>query len=108
MQKKRYNKYTQITARAVRQSLKENERLASERRGLTSLRYQHWEGGKGGEQVSISLRSWFQKMTIVVCRCTSTRLSTSHRCCVGWTSRLEKYIVAFSLQKERMFMMMGS
>jgi hypothetical protein len=50
--KKRYNKYTQIAARAVRQSLKESERLASEKRGLTSMRYQHWEGGKGGEQVS--------------------------------------------------------
>ncbi|KAF8263582.1 mitochondrial ATP synthase epsilon chain-domain-containing protein [Lactarius quietus] len=48
-----YNKYTQIAARAVRQSLKENERLAAERRGLTSLRYQHWEDGKGGEQVHL-------------------------------------------------------
>ena len=47
----RYNKYTQIAARAVRQSLKENERVAAEKRGHTALRYQHWEGGKGGEQV---------------------------------------------------------
>jgi hypothetical protein len=50
--KNRYNKYTQIAARAVRQSLKENERVAAEKRGLTALRYQHWEGGKGGEQVT--------------------------------------------------------
>jgi F-type H+-transporting ATPase subunit epsilon len=50
--KKSFNKYSQITARAVRQSLKETERLAAERRGQTSLRYQHWEDGKGGEQVS--------------------------------------------------------
>lgn len=55
--KKRYNKYTQICAQAVRQSLKETERLAAEKRGLTSLRYQHWEGGKGGEQVSHRLNS---------------------------------------------------
>ncbi|KAN0107029.1 Mitochondrial ATP synthase epsilon chain domain containing protein [Russula decolorans] len=48
-----YNKYTQIAARAVRQSLKENERLVAEKRGLTTLRYQHWEGGKGGEQVHL-------------------------------------------------------
>jgi len=48
-----FNKYSQITARAVRQSLKENERLAAERRGVTSLRYQHWEDGKGGEQVHL-------------------------------------------------------
>jgi F-type H+-transporting ATPase subunit epsilon len=51
----RYNKYTQIAARAVRQSLKENERVAAEKRGLTALRYQHWEGGKGGEQVAFFL-----------------------------------------------------
>jgi len=51
----RYNKYTQIAARAVRQSLKENERLVAEKRGLTALRYQHWEGGKGGEQVEFFL-----------------------------------------------------
>ena len=51
-QKNSFNKYSQITARAVRQSLKENERLAAERRGQTLLRYQHWEDGKGGEQVS--------------------------------------------------------
>ncbi|KAA1469310.1 hypothetical protein DENSPDRAFT_746614, partial [Dentipellis sp. KUC8613] len=48
-----YNKFTQIAARAVRQSLKEEERLAAEKRGLTVLRYQHWENGKGGEQVRI-------------------------------------------------------
>ena len=50
----RYNKYTQIAARAVRQSLKEDERLVAEKRGLTALRYQHWENGKGGEQVAFS------------------------------------------------------
>jgi F-type H+-transporting ATPase subunit epsilon len=53
--KTRYNKYTQIAARAVRQSLKENERVAAEKRGLTALKYQHWEGGKGGEQVAFFL-----------------------------------------------------
>jgi F-type H+-transporting ATPase subunit epsilon len=47
----RYNKYMQIAARAVRQSLKENERLAAEKRGLTSVRYQYWENGVGGQQV---------------------------------------------------------
>jgi F-type H+-transporting ATPase subunit epsilon len=48
----RYNKYTQIAARAVRQSLKEDERVVAEKRGLTALKYQHWENGKGGEQVA--------------------------------------------------------
>lgn len=46
-----YNKYAQITARAVRASLKEEERLAAEKRGITTLRYQQWENGKGGSQV---------------------------------------------------------
>ena len=80
---KRYNKYTQIAARAVRQSLKENERLASEKRGVTALRYQHWEGGKGGEQVSTRSRSWLQTITIAFRRCTSTHLSTRRRGLLG-------------------------
>ncbi|KAF8824239.1 hypothetical protein HHX47_DHR8000453 [Lentinula edodes] len=45
-----FNKYSQITAGAVRKSLKETQRLAAEKRGLTALRYQVWENGKGGEQ----------------------------------------------------------
>ena len=47
-----YNKYTQIAARALRQSLQENQRVAAEKRGLTILRYQKWENGVGGQQVS--------------------------------------------------------
>lgn len=47
----RYNKYTSIAAQAVRRSLKEEHRVAADRRGLTAMRYQHWENGKGGEQV---------------------------------------------------------
>ncbi|KAJ3888853.1 mitochondrial ATP synthase epsilon chain-domain-containing protein, partial [Lentinula edodes] len=46
-----FNKYSQITAGAVRKSLKESQRLAAEKRGITALRYQVWENGKGGEQV---------------------------------------------------------
>jgi F-type H+-transporting ATPase subunit epsilon len=45
-----YNKYTQIAAGAVRRSLKESERGLAERRGVTALRYQNWEAGKGGPQ----------------------------------------------------------
>ncbi|KAJ6457161.1 mitochondrial ATP synthase epsilon chain-domain-containing protein [Mycena polygramma] len=48
-----YNKYTQITARAVRNSLQETQRLAAEKRGLTALRYQHWENGEGGAQTML-------------------------------------------------------
>ncbi|KAF8902807.1 mitochondrial ATP synthase epsilon chain-domain-containing protein, partial [Gymnopilus junonius] len=45
-----YNKFAQITARALRQSLKEEERLAAEKRGITTVRYQKWENGVGGQQ----------------------------------------------------------
>ncbi|KAF9069986.1 mitochondrial ATP synthase epsilon chain-domain-containing protein [Rhodocollybia butyracea] len=48
-----FNKYSQITASAVRKSLKEEQRLASEKRGITALRYQVWENGKGGNQVTL-------------------------------------------------------
>jgi F-type H+-transporting ATPase subunit epsilon len=48
-----YNKYAQITARALRSSLKEEHRLAAEKRGLTQLRYQQWENGQGGRQVCV-------------------------------------------------------
>ncbi|KIM36464.1 hypothetical protein M413DRAFT_31692 [Hebeloma cylindrosporum] len=43
-----YNKYAQITARALRASLKEEERVVAEKRGLTASRYQKWENGLGG------------------------------------------------------------
>jgi F-type H+-transporting ATPase subunit epsilon len=67
----RYNKYTQIAARAVRQSLKEDERVAAEKRGLTALRYQHWESGKGGEQVRLLppsrvTMSWLRTRIVVI------------------------------------------
>ncbi|KAF8192674.1 mitochondrial ATP synthase epsilon chain-domain-containing protein [Mycena galopus ATCC 62051] len=48
-----YNKYTQITARALRNSLQETQRLATEKRGLTALRYQKWENGEGGVQTML-------------------------------------------------------
>jgi len=46
-----FNKYSQITASALRRSLNETERLAAERRGVTTVRYQVWEDGKAGQQV---------------------------------------------------------
>ncbi|KAG8934228.1 hypothetical protein FRC01_004308 [Tulasnella sp. 417] len=46
-----FNKYSQIAARAVRQSLVEAERLKAEKRGDTALKYQKWENGQGGQQV---------------------------------------------------------
>ncbi|KAF9524452.1 mitochondrial ATP synthase epsilon chain-domain-containing protein [Crepidotus variabilis] len=49
-----YNKYAQITARALRNSLKEEERIIAEKRGLTTVRYQKWENGAGGQQVVLN------------------------------------------------------
>ena len=48
-----FNKYSQITASALRRSLNETERLAAERRGVTGVRYQSWEDGKAGQQVRV-------------------------------------------------------
>jgi len=49
-----FNRYAQVAARALRSSLKEEQRLAAEKRGTTSLRYQQWENGQGGPQVCLS------------------------------------------------------
>lgn len=77
---RRYNKYAQITARAVRQSLQETERVGAEKRGTTLLRYQKWEDGVGGQHVII-----FPPSPLVVaqlespCRSPSTLRKPSRR-----------------------------
>lgn len=40
-----YNRYLAIAARAVRRSLKEDKRIAAERRGDMELRFSKWEVG---------------------------------------------------------------
>ncbi|KAG7442525.1 uncharacterized protein BT62DRAFT_386478 [Guyanagaster necrorhizus] len=49
-----FNKYSEIAARALRASLKEDQRVLAEKRGLTSLKYQKWENGQGGQQVLLN------------------------------------------------------
>ncbi|KAI1496276.1 mitochondrial ATP synthase epsilon chain-domain-containing protein [Biscogniauxia marginata] len=44
-----YNRYLAVAARVVRRSLKEDKRLAAERRGEMDLRFAKWENGKMGE-----------------------------------------------------------
>jgi F-type H+-transporting ATPase subunit epsilon len=44
-----YNRYLAIAARTVRRSLKEDKRVAAERRGEMDLRFAKWENGKQGE-----------------------------------------------------------
>ncbi|KAG0655028.1 hypothetical protein C6P46_001274 [Rhodotorula mucilaginosa] len=43
-----FNKYISVAARATRQALKEEQRLAAERRAAVTLKVQHWENGKAG------------------------------------------------------------
>ncbi|KIK79381.1 hypothetical protein PAXRUDRAFT_161421, partial [Paxillus rubicundulus Ve08.2h10] len=45
-----YNKYAQITARAVRQMLNETEWVVVEKRRNRALKYQKWGNGVGGQQ----------------------------------------------------------
>jgi hypothetical protein len=40
-----------ITARTLRNVLKEDKRVEAERRGDMGLRYQEWKDGKAGDQV---------------------------------------------------------
>ncbi|KAH7197127.1 uncharacterized protein FIESC28_08646 [Fusarium coffeatum] len=44
-----YNRYLGIAARVVRRSLKEDKRIAAERRGEMELRFAKWNNGKQGE-----------------------------------------------------------
>ncbi|KAK0386558.1 hypothetical protein NLU13_6393 [Sarocladium strictum] len=44
-----YNRFLAISARAIRRSLKEDKRIAAERRGEMDLRFARWQNGKQGE-----------------------------------------------------------
>lgn len=49
-----YNKYLSVAARVVRRSLKDEQRLAAERRGEMELRFAKWNNGKQGEVKSVA------------------------------------------------------
>ncbi|KAK4248589.1 Metalloenzyme, LuxS/M16 peptidase-like protein [Corynascus novoguineensis] len=49
-----YNRYLAVAARAVRRSLKEDKRLAAERRGQQELRFAKWSNGKQGEMRNLA------------------------------------------------------
>ncbi|RIA97985.1 mitochondrial ATP synthase epsilon chain-domain-containing protein [Glomus cerebriforme] len=44
-----YLKYTQICARAVRNALKEEERLIAQKRDEQGIKFAKWENGKQGD-----------------------------------------------------------
>lgn len=43
-----YNKYLSIAARVVRRSLKDDKRLAAEKRGVSELRFAKWTVSASG------------------------------------------------------------
>ncbi|KAI8955758.1 mitochondrial ATP synthase epsilon chain-domain-containing protein [Xylaria longipes] len=49
-----YNRYLTVAARVVRRSLKEDKRVAAERRGEMDLRFAKWENGKMGEPKNLA------------------------------------------------------
>ncbi|KAF2118728.1 mitochondrial ATP synthase epsilon chain-domain-containing protein [Lophiotrema nucula] len=49
-----YNRYVSVASRVVRRSLKEDKRIAAERRGESDLRFAKWENGKQGENKSLN------------------------------------------------------
>ncbi|KAK7415530.1 hypothetical protein QQZ08_012308 [Neonectria magnoliae] len=49
-----YNRYLAVAARVVRRSLKEEKRIAVERRGEMDLRFIKWTAGKQGEAKNLS------------------------------------------------------
>ncbi|KAF4970930.1 hypothetical protein FSARC_2126 [Fusarium sarcochroum] len=49
-----YNRYLAIAARVVRRSLKEDKRVAAERRGEMDLRFSKWQNGKQGEPQNLA------------------------------------------------------
>lgn len=44
-----YNRYIAVASRVVRRSLKEDKRIAAERRGESELRFAKWQNGKQGD-----------------------------------------------------------
>ncbi|PBP23910.1 hypothetical protein BUE80_DR005076 [Diplocarpon rosae] len=49
-----YNKYLSVAARVVRRSLKDDKRLAAERRGEMDLKFAKWNNGKQGENKNVA------------------------------------------------------
>jgi F-type H+-transporting ATPase subunit epsilon len=74
-----FNKASSIGARALRASLKEDKRVAAEKRGATIMRYQKWENGMGGEMVHSAFAVLAGSDPFVVFRCTLSRLRLRRR-----------------------------
>ncbi|KAJ8106260.1 hypothetical protein ONZ43_g7125 [Nemania bipapillata] len=49
-----YNRYLAVASRVVRRSLKDDKRVAAERRGEMDLRFAKWQNGKMGEPKNLA------------------------------------------------------
>ncbi|KAF2156195.1 hypothetical protein K461DRAFT_92113 [Myriangium duriaei CBS 260.36] len=49
-----YNRFLTVSARVVRRSLKEDKRIAAERRGESDLKFAKWENGRQGENKALN------------------------------------------------------
>ncbi|KAI1428459.1 mitochondrial ATP synthase epsilon chain domain-containing protein [Xylaria sp. FL1777] len=49
-----YNRYLAVASRVVRRSLKDDKRVAAERRGEMDLRFSKWENGRMGEPQNLA------------------------------------------------------
>ncbi|KAI1201533.1 mitochondrial ATP synthase epsilon chain domain-containing protein [Nemania serpens] len=49
-----YNRYLAVASRVVRRSLKDEKRVAAERRGEMDLRFAKWENGKMGDPKNLA------------------------------------------------------
>ncbi|KAG9241359.1 mitochondrial ATP synthase epsilon chain domain-containing protein [Calycina marina] len=49
-----YNKYLSVAASVVRRSLKDTQRLAAEKRGVSELRFAKWNNGKQGDNKNVA------------------------------------------------------
>ncbi|CAI4217277.1 unnamed protein product [Parascedosporium putredinis] len=49
-----YNRYLAVAARAVRRSLKDDKRIAVERRGEVELKLASWKNGKQSDAIDLN------------------------------------------------------
>jgi hypothetical protein len=54
-----YNRYIAVASRVVRRSLKEDQRIAAERRGESELRFAKWQVSED-DRAATMIRKWRQ------------------------------------------------
>ncbi|KAF9877645.1 hypothetical protein CkaCkLH20_04780 [Colletotrichum karsti] len=59
-----YNRYLAVASRVVRRSLKEDKRIAAERRGDMDLRFAKWENGKQGDPKPLAQAAHISRLSL--------------------------------------------